>query len=145
MTTVLEDIAIKYHAPEYVEQRIEDWEKRLADLYSMIQSWLPNGWEAINGEYVVMHEKIMKSAGVEQRKIPTLKVFNQTGNEIIFEPRGLWVIGANGRVDFEYKGELYYIYDSADNFQQPEWKVVNPMYWQQRDLLNKEWMHHLLS
>ena len=145
MTTTLEDIAIKYHPAEYVEQRIDDWKQRLNDLFSLIREWLPEGWEAMDGEPVVMHEKIMKSAGVEQTTIPTLKVLNQEGEEFQFKPRYLWVIAANGLIELEYQGELYQIYDKADNFEPPEWRVVNPMYWRQNEPLSEEWIRRILS
>ena len=145
MTTVLEDIVSDSLDPEYGLQRVEDWEYRLTELYSTIRSWLPDSWQATEGEPIVMHEKLMQKAGIKQRKIPTLKVFNQVGHEILFVPKGLWIVCANGRVDLKYKCERYFIYDSAKIFEQPDWKVVNPMYWERREPLNEEWMAHLLS
>ena len=145
MATTLEDIVIQYHAPEYVERRIDDWKQRLNNLFSLIQQWLPEGWEAKEGEPVVMHEKILKSAGVEQTTIPTLKVFNREGEEFVIEPRGLWVISANGQVDLKYSGERYIIYDTADNFDQPEWKVASRISWRHREDLTHQWIHQLLS
>ena len=83
MGTTLEGIAGKYHAPEFVERRIEDWETRLADLYSKIRNLLPDEWEAISGESVVMYEMIMESAGVEGRNVPTMKLTNHSDSEAL--------------------------------------------------------------
>ena len=145
MTTTLDDIAIKYHTAEYVEKRIDDWEQRLTNLYLIIRYWLPDGWAATDGEPVAMYEKIMESAGVEQRNIHTLKIFNQAGDKINFAPKALWVIGANGRVDVKYNGQRYFICDYADNFEPPDWQVVNASNWRDVQPLSQEWLIYFLN
>ena len=145
MSTVLKDAISDSLDPKYVLRRAEDWEHRLENLYSMIQSWLPSGWEATAGIPVVMHEELMKRAGIEQKIIPTLKLLSQAGEEIIFKVRGLWVVCANGLIEFAYEGDRYHIYDSADVFKPPKWRVVNPMHWQLHEQLNQDWIRRLLQ
>ena len=145
MTTVLKDVVSDWLEPEYVLQRVEDWEHRLEDLYSLIRSWLPSYWEATEAENVVMHEKLMQIAGVEPRKIPTLKLSNHGNGTVIFEPRGLWVLGTNGRVDVKFKGRRYFICDYADYHEQPDWTVVNASNWRDVEPLSQEWLIQFLN
>ena len=145
MTTVLKDVVSDSLEPEYVLQRVEDWESRLTDLYSMIREWLPNGWEVTDGEPIIMNEKLMQIAGIEPRNIPTLRLSNHVNGTVSVEPRGLWIVGTNGRVDVKYNGRRYFVCDYAHNFEQPDWKVVNSLNWQDVVPFTEEWITQFLE
>jgi hypothetical protein len=68
-----------------------------------------------------MREEMMERFGVAERKQPTLSVRSPTGGEIWIKPKGLWVIGANGRVDIYSRKGAFTLVDVADTFQMPQW------------------------
>lgn len=68
-----------------------------------------------------MHEELMERFEIPEREQPNLSVRSPQGTEIWIKPKGLWVIGANGRVDlFSPKG-VYTLADTADKFEPPHW------------------------
>lgn len=40
------------------------------------------------------------------------------------EPRGLWIIGTNGRLDLTRDDERYLITDEAEIFAHPSWRIA---------------------
>ena len=48
-----------------------------------------------------MHEEMMREFGVPPREMPILDLLHNGVCAASLEPRALWVIGANGRLDFE--------------------------------------------
>lgn len=122
MATVLDEVTSDTVATIDVEKRVSDWEKRINDLYGRVIEWLPHGWRKKNEQrFVQMHETMMKEHGVGPKKLPILEFEGPNGVVAQLEPRGLWIIGANGRIDLRIGSEHYVIVDRADNFAQPEW------------------------
>ena len=57
------------------------------------------------------------------RQLPILRV-RKAGKEVLtFKPYGLWVIGANGRIDLFGRDGSYFLVDRATGFQPPQWHV----------------------
>ncbi len=108
--------------PDYVNQRVEDWLKRLDDLFAQIKVWASaNGWTVADGGASPMRGELMERTGVKQREQPSLYVRNAGGADIWIRPKGLWVIGANGRVDVYAGNKVYTLVDVADPLQTPQW------------------------
>ena len=109
----------------YVEKRLDDWRERIDRLYADIESWLPGQWSMADGGRVSIHEDLMLKFGVPQRTLPirTLLKLGRAAGRI--EPRGLWIIGANGRVDLVLPTSHYLIVDRADSFEVSNWQIAS--------------------
>jgi hypothetical protein len=85
---------------ESVVKRVKDWLKRLDALLNQIKNWASaNGWTVEDGAPVPMREEPMERFAVPESRQPSLSIRSVQGAEIWIKPKGLWVIGANGRVD----------------------------------------------
>lgn len=116
------DQEIEETTAEEVEKCVDDWLKRLDDLFKKIKDWaVANGWTVENGPPIPMHEEMMERFGVAGRSQPTLSVRSDTGAQIWIQPKGLWVIGANGRVDMYSPKGAYALVDVGEKFQTPRW------------------------
>ncbi len=143
--TVLDDVTSDSVDAQHIQRRVDDWEQRLNNLYEMISDWLPDGWRAHHGKPVIMHERMMRKFGIAAKQIPTLKLFNQSGDSIKLEPRGLWILGTNGRLDLKHAGQHYFIVDFAENFKQPDWQVVRAENRFEREKMRQEWLTRILQ
>ncbi len=123
-TGVIEGVADRRVTRQHVEQRVSDWASRIDALYKQIESWLPAGWRADRCGTVRMHEELMQKFDVPPRDLPTLNLTRNGGHGRRIEPRGLWIIGANGRLDFSGGNDHYVIVDMAENFAQPLWHIA---------------------
>ena len=56
MGTVLEDVTGETISAKDIVRRVENWETRVTNFYAMIDGWLPDGWQAREGQPVFMHE-----------------------------------------------------------------------------------------
>jgi hypothetical protein len=115
---------------KYVEKCVDDWLQRLDDLFKQIKTWAAaNGWAAEDGAPTPMREEMMERYGVGERKQPTLFVRSDTGAQIWIKPKGLWVIGANGRVDIYSRKGAYTLVDVGEKFQTPQWVLGSLQTW----------------
>jgi hypothetical protein len=120
----LEEVAGNEMTRERVEQRVSDWASRIDSLYKQIESWLPEGWTAERNGSVRMHEELMQKFSVPPRKLPILNLIRHNERVGRIEPRALWLIGANGRLDFFRGSDHYLIFDYAQVFAQPLWHIA---------------------
>lgn len=114
---------------EEIEGRLQDWQQRLLLLYSDIQEWLPcdMGFEIDTSGTTVMNEELMKQKGVPPVNLPTLKITKDNEVLLLFQPKGLWVIGANGRVDVFGEANNWILVDMAERFaEKSDWRVADP-------------------
>jgi hypothetical protein len=121
---VLEGVADSGMTRQHVEQRVSDWASRIDALYNQIESWLPAGWRAERHGTVHMYEELMRKFNVPARDLPVLNLVSHGGQARRIEPRGLWIIGANGRLDFSGGNDHYVIFDAAEKFAQPLWHMA---------------------
>jgi hypothetical protein len=121
---VLEGVAGSGLTREQVDRRVSDWASRIDALYKQIESWLPDAWRAERRGTVHMHEELMQKFHVPPRDLPILNLMSHNGRAGRIEPRGLWVIGANGRLDFFFGKNHYLIVDTAERFAQPRWHIA---------------------
>ncbi len=143
--TALYDVTSESTDAKHVQRRVEDWEERVNNFYIKISDWLRDGWESRKGTPVVMHEPLMRKYGIAARQIPTLELFNQSNDIVKLEPRGLWILGNNGRIDLKHNGKHYFIVDFAENFEQPDWQVTRADDRFEHEKVTKEWMTRVLQ
>lgn len=113
------DYQIRWH--KKVKDRVDDWIERLKCLRNTMESWLPNGYHISERPPVRMYEELMQKFNVSPVDAPAFDILQ--GNERILrvQPIGLWIIGANGRVDLINATTSYILVDRAESFQSPSW------------------------
>jgi hypothetical protein len=89
---------------ERVLRRLQDWRDRVHGLYDEIERVLEGSAFRSNREGKhTSSEELPQRVGIsesEQPKIDILRIVRSDGtNAAILFPRGLWIIGANGRID----------------------------------------------
>ena len=125
MSDVLEELTGDTLVRAHVEARIENWEHRIADLYALVGAWLPAGWTAASHRSVRMLEEPMREVGLPPRDLPVLDLLEGDKIAATIEPRGLWIVGANGRLDLSRDASHYLITDAAGNFEPPRWTITS--------------------
>jgi hypothetical protein len=108
-----------------VERRSQDWERRLNDLYSDVAAWRPAGWRVRHGDDVGMHEDLMRRADMPARALPCRLLEKDAQRRGRLEPRNLWIIGANGRVDLILSDRHDLIVDRSENFAAADWQMAD--------------------
>jgi hypothetical protein len=124
MSRVLEETTSEEIDREHIIRRIDDWVDRIEALYRQIGEWLPAGWSTERQGTVRMHEELMQKFGVSARELPVLQLAHDGMPSARIEPRGLWIIGANGRLDLFRGRHHYIIVDAAENFSLPDWQIA---------------------
>lgn len=127
---------------EDVARRVEDWVARIEALYGQVIGWLPPEWRAERSRSREMHEELMREFGVRARRLTILDLLGPEGARATIEPRGLWIIGANGRLDLTSDKDHFIILDRASSFQPPDWGIA-PL--TQRQQLSKLTQRSLLD
>jgi len=61
-----------------------------------------------------------------------------------FAPRGLWIIGGNGRVDLKQDGRHYLIVGMAESFETPDWQAAPAEARRAREAVNEDWLKRVL-
>jgi hypothetical protein len=124
MPRVLEETTRPEIDRDHIVRRVDDWVGRINSLYGQIEEWLPAGWTAHRKTTVRMHEELMRRLNVPARDLPVLDLLHQGKLSARIEPRGLWIIGANGRLDLIIDSRHYVIIDSAENLEAPQWQIA---------------------
>lgn len=125
MTDVLDEVTDQAITKEHIVKRIEDWVSRIEGLYRLVESWLPEGWHVAGRQEVNMDEELMRKFQIPPRSIPAVNFGTDDGRIVTLRPRGLWIVGANGRLDLHVGSKHYLIMDRANNFAAPDWKIVD--------------------
>ena len=132
---------------DYVVGRIADWEKRLNALYSNLESWARNIGEVeiIRTEVPQAREELMQKFDVEPRQLPAIAIkFDK--NRLSFMPMGLWVIGANGRLNIKTNKNHYILVDfGGEEGASSEWIIVSPIKRNRRVLMTEVTITKLLK
>lgn len=113
----------------YVRERVENWIERIQNLYSRVQTVVDSAGEQLTScvrGTVTMHEELMQNYNVAPVKLPLLEVSRDGVLIAKFKPVGLWVIGANGRVDVITRKGSYLLVDTAEPGANPKWEIYEP-------------------
>ena len=65
----------------------------------------------------------MRNVGASEERLPSL-VLRRGGLTVRLEPRGLWIMGANGRVDMVSPSIHSVMIDRADLYEAPRWTIA---------------------
>jgi hypothetical protein len=121
--TATEDVKID---KGQVEKRVRDWKKRISDLYGTIKGWTKETDYSLKmGGKVTMYEELMAQFNVHPIELETADIYKEERIVLTIKPKGLWIIGANGRVDILSNRGSYMIVDTAEQFKTPKWKLYN--------------------
>ena len=80
---------------------VDDWVRRIDTLYEEVQRWLADQGQlrCERARTVTMSEELMQQFAVTDRDLPVLDVIKADQVIASFVPRGLWLIGAWGKID----------------------------------------------
>lgn len=107
----------------HVHDRVEDWKMRVSRLFADISSWLPD-LKSDRSDTIEMNEELMREYGVAPTRLPVLRLSNDDGQVAKFVPRGLWIIGANGRLNLFATNGQFVIVDRADYRSPERWEIA---------------------
>jgi len=109
--------------------RIDDWIARLNQLFAQVEEWrqrLSYETDGHCGEMLQRNEELMIKFDVPPRQVPVYTVIHKK-KRLSFVPKGLWVIGANGRVNITTNKNLYILVDLEGRDGHPsKWVLVTP-------------------
>jgi hypothetical protein len=108
-----------------VADSVTDWLRRLDVLKVTMQSWLPPDMSIVDLTPTFMHEELMKKFNVPSVKMPTFEVRLGLNRIMKVQPKGLWIIGANGRVDLVTASASYILIDQSERFCPSDWYYYN--------------------
>lgn len=113
---------------EHIENRVEDWGQRIESVFSLVKNSLSGNSEIEFAEHktVQMNEELMQKFGVSAVSLPVLEVKRKGVLVASFKPIGLWVIGANGRIDILTKEGSYILVDLEGKDKPSDWRVYTP-------------------
>lgn len=110
-----------------VKERVADWLKRLADLRQTIEGWLPDGFSIKDRPSIAMHEEMMRNFAVAPALMPSFDIMCGDRPIVRVQPKALWTIGANGRVDLVGReGTIILVDQSVALSGAPEWVYYAP-------------------
>ncbi len=122
---------------ERVLQRLNDWRERVHKLYDQIEDQI-NGTDLRSkreGKHASF-EQLPQRVGVAETELPEIDILSilrpDGTSAAVLQPRGLWIIGANGRIDLRIipavgSSELYMLIDQSEPLTGPAQWVRMPM------------------
>jgi hypothetical protein len=123
MSDALSDLTQEV-TPEYVRRRVDDWERRVEGLYDLLEWWLPQAYTTSRARTVLMNEELMQQHGISSRPLRILDISTENTVCASIIPRGLWIIGANGRFDIRSERGIFIIIDRSQAFETPSWYIA---------------------
>ncbi len=129
-----------------VIEEVDDWLHRVEHLYSDVREWLGD-IEDLRFEQVrtvTMSEEMMQEFAVTDRDLAVLDILRDDQVVASFVPRGLWLIGAWGRIDVITRDRTWILVA----IQQPEkfeWQLVSPENRERMRAFDKSTLLELMS
>ncbi|TPK32473.1 hypothetical protein FJ492_27505 [Mesorhizobium sp. B2-5-4] len=109
-----------------VEERVARWVEQVEALFTQIEGWVePHGYSVDRTQTVSMNEEMMQRFAVAAVKLPMLRIRKGTRVAATIFPVGLWVIGANGRVDVLTPSGGATIINASDTPNDPIWMIYS--------------------
>jgi hypothetical protein len=116
---------------DIVERSVEDWLERLDDLRSLMAAWMRETPEFASLQLVdlpklPLSEELMRRFAVPSKEMPVFELRAGSKRVMRFQPKGLWIIGANGRVDLTTNSGGRILVDKSE-------PLARPSVWQMYD------------
>lgn len=113
---------------EYIENRVDDWIQRIENVFSIVKNSLSGNSEIefVETKTVRMNEELMQKFGISPVFLPVLEVKRKGTPVASFKPIGLWVIGANGRIDILTEEGSYILVNLEGDDKSSDWRVYTP-------------------
>ncbi len=114
---------------ERFERRVEDWLRRLDELKAQIGRWVADAprVEIVDRPLVAMNEDLMHEYGIRPRSMPSFDLLADGRRAVRFQPKGLWILGGNGRVDFITPTTALIVVDRSEPFStSSRWTIYRP-------------------
>jgi hypothetical protein len=136
---VWERTATGVFARQKVVDEVEDWIQRLAALYSNLTTWLQDHADLRfeQTRTVTMSEEMMHNFAVTDRELRILDIVREDNVVASLVPRGLWLIGAWGRVDLITESQTWIIV-AIKTDDQYRWHIVPPDNRREQKVLDKD-------
>jgi hypothetical protein len=129
-----------------VQDSVQDWLKRLHSLKNTMQGWLPSGLSIVDRPPIPMNEGLMRKFSVPPADMPTFDVQKGSNRVMRVQPKGLWIIGANGRVDLTTATASYILVDQSPQFSgAPDWRYYTSVNKRQLTPLDRAHFVNLLN
>jgi Holliday junction resolvase-like predicted endonuclease len=132
---------------DQVVAEVARWEKNVKELYEVIINWY-NGIANVTFELsrtVCMSEEMMQKYAVSDRELPILDILSEGHVLASFVPRGLWLIGAWGRIDIITPTQTRMLVMLRVENQSLQWHIVSHDNRRETKLLTRELMQQLLE
>ncbi|NEU95972.1 hypothetical protein [Bradyrhizobium uaiense] len=97
-----------------VTDRVDDWLRRLYLLKEAMRDWLPEGFSLRDRPSVPIYEEMMRKFNVASSAMPSFDILQGTTPIMRVQPKGLWTIGANGRVDLVGRRGTFILVDQSE-------------------------------
>jgi hypothetical protein len=119
----------------HVLDRLSDWQARVHALYDAAQQSLGDDYTYDRSGKQASEEELVQRAGIKPEEVPKLDILRIEHNGAlvaVFQPRNLWIIGANGRVDMVIIAgsggrRLFMLFDhSLPLSGATDWRIVRP-------------------
>lgn len=133
---------------EHIEKRVNDWKTRILDLYKEVDQWLSSSEYSIkSGNSISMYEELMQKFNVPADTMDTADIYKKDKIILSIKPKGLWIIGANGRIDILTSKGSYTLVDFSDQFKKPVWHIYSSKDIQKKNgkVFNKEELLNILN
>lgn len=132
---------------EQVEKSIDDWVTRITNLYTSIQEWLSPlpAYELKKRNDVRMYEELMQKNHIPARTLTSLDIYFHGKMIATIQPMGLWLVGANGRVDILLSRGAVTLIDAAKRFEPPNWVAHERPRNGKGDQFTKDFLYKILG
>jgi hypothetical protein len=113
-----------------IRQRVADWQQRIDQLYALISKWLARDpvYHVTTSHLVTLDEELMRANRVAPVELRVLEVRRKDDDELLlsFVPHGLWIIGANGRLDVIGPNQTWILVDQSEPFaKKSDWELYS--------------------
>jgi hypothetical protein len=111
-----------------VTERVDDWLERLTSLRQTFEQWIREsgiaGLAIVDRPPVFMNEELMRRFRITPKAMPVYEILRNGKRLMRIQPKGLWVIGANGRVDLITRSASPILVDNSDSLSsQSDWQL----------------------
>lgn len=116
---------VKVFDSDQVNSRIQDWQQRIHDLYAWVSDRIGASYELKATDEVEMNEELMRDYHLRPIMSSTLRVSRRGRLLLLFKPKGLWIVGANGRIDLMGSTSTYFLVDHAEYGLPARWMLYS--------------------